>query len=325
MVEISFIIPVYNTPIELLNRCLKSIEPIAEIMEIEILIVDDGSDDYIQENLKELTTPYISYYRKNNGGVSSARNYGIKKAKGAYLFFCDADDELIPSVLINKKKFLFKYELIIFDIELKEKNNRSHWRVLNSSPGEVSIEDTLMELVTTNNLNSPCSKLFSRDMLIKNGVLFDEKMITAEDLNFVIDFVMTKPTILYMDECCYKYHRDEVSRVARLKRYPDQYFDNVNYINDKLSSIISTYSMGDNINCILNTSRINGIYNYVSDLMQLKLFTIEREKIVSDLVDSINVKPDNFKHLFKYWLLKRKCWALIYFLSYIRKMYLEVR
>lgn len=325
MVEISFIIPVYNTPLELLNRCLKSIEPIAEMMEIEVLIVDDGSDAYIQENFNKLKTSYISYYRKNNGGVSSARNFGIKKAKGMYLFFCDADDELIPDVFMGRKDYFYNYDFIIFDIELKEKTDRSHWRVLKSNQGEVSIEDTLMELVTTNNLNSPCSKLFRRHTLTKNNILFDEKMITAEDLNFVVDFVMTKPAILYIEECGYKYHRDEKSRMARLKKYPDQYLDNINYINDKLSSIISKYSMGDEIRDILNITQINGIYNYVSDLMQLKLFTIKRKETVRNLVDNLVVKPNNFKHIVKYWLLKRKCWILIYVLSYIRRLYLEVR
>ena len=325
MVEISFIIPVYNTPLELLNRCLKSIEPIAEIMEIEVLIVDDGSDAYIQDNFNKLTIPYISYYRKNNGGVSSARNFGIEKAKGAYLFFCDADDELIPNALMNSKELFHNYDLIIFDIELKENTNISHWRVLKSNPGDVFIGDTLKELVTTNNLNSPCSKLFKRETLTKNDIFFDEKMITAEDLNFVIDFVMTNPTILYIDECGYKYHRDERSRMTRLKKYPDQYFNNVNFINDKLSSIISRYSMGNKISCVFDTGRINSAYNYVSDLMQLKLFTIERKKSVTNLVDSIIVKPNNVKSMVKYWLLKRKCWAIIYFLSYIRRFYLEVK
>lgn len=325
MIDISFIIPVYNTPLELLNRCIQSIELIAEFIKIEILIIDDGSYDYIQEYVSKSSNSNILYYRKENGGVSSARNYGIKKARGKYLFFCDADDELIPNTLINKKEYLFKYDLVIFDIERKENKDSYHWRVLKSDFGKISTKDILPELITTNNLNSPCSKLFRKEMIVDNTILFNEKMITAEDLDFVIEFILKKPKILYINECGYVYHREESSRLKRLSKYPDQYLDNINFIYNKLILIINTFSLENNIRNKLDNKRIDGVYNYVSDLMQLKLLTSKRKDIISNLIKATNIKYGGIKYALKYHLLKHKRWLVIYLLSFARKVYLKIK
>jgi len=64
---------------------------------LEIIIVDDGSDDLETKNvLKELEQTSIKVLRKKNGGVSSARNFGIQKSKGEYILTLDADDKFTP-------------------------------------------------------------------------------------------------------------------------------------------------------------------------------------------------------------------------------------
>ncbi|MDE6620533.1 MAG: glycosyltransferase [Lachnospiraceae bacterium] len=92
--KISVVIPVYNGEqyIEAaVNSVLKS-----DYRNIEVLIVDDGSTDgsyAVCERLRQ-TDDRIVIYRKDNGGVVSARNYGVSMAAGAYLCFCDQDDIL---------------------------------------------------------------------------------------------------------------------------------------------------------------------------------------------------------------------------------------
>ena len=90
-IQYSIIIPHYNTP-ALLRRCLWSI-PRRE--ELQILVVDDKSDDeYLLElNQLENDYPHVTFiYSEKNGGGGSARNIGLKYAEGNYVLFADADD-----------------------------------------------------------------------------------------------------------------------------------------------------------------------------------------------------------------------------------------
>lgn len=93
---ISVIVPVYNIK-EYLERCVDSI--LAQTWEnLEILLIDDGSDDGTEKLAEELAKKdtRIQVFHKQNGGSSSARNLGIDKAKGKYLGFVDSDDYIEP-------------------------------------------------------------------------------------------------------------------------------------------------------------------------------------------------------------------------------------
>lgn len=94
---ISFIIPCYNIPIEMLKECIESILVLSlRPDEREIIIVDDGSEQPVIEKL----SPYyddIIYIRQKNKGTSIARNTGISVSTGDYIQFIDADDKLIQA------------------------------------------------------------------------------------------------------------------------------------------------------------------------------------------------------------------------------------
>lgn len=95
---ISVIIPSYNCEEKLIFRCIKSILS-QSLQDFEIIIVDDGSNDEYGEILNRAAAfdkNKITLLRKENGGVSSARNYGLKYASGSYVVYVDADDILLP-------------------------------------------------------------------------------------------------------------------------------------------------------------------------------------------------------------------------------------
>ena len=89
---VSVIVPVYKSR-ETLVRCVESLRN-QTIEELEIILVDDGSPDGSGKICTELSKEdvRIRAIHKENGGVSSARNAGIEKAKGEYLLFADSDD-----------------------------------------------------------------------------------------------------------------------------------------------------------------------------------------------------------------------------------------
>lgn len=93
MPEVSVIVPVYNVE-KYLEKCLNSL--VNQTLEnIEIIIVNDGTKDNSEEIIKKFMDKYpnkIIYLKKENGGLSDARNFGIPYAKGEYIAFLDSDD-----------------------------------------------------------------------------------------------------------------------------------------------------------------------------------------------------------------------------------------
>ena len=88
--KLSVIVPAYNAS-EFISESVNSILTINS-NQIEIIVVDDGSKDNTFEVLSNISDTRIRVLRKNNGGVSSARNCGLKYAQGEYITFLDADD-----------------------------------------------------------------------------------------------------------------------------------------------------------------------------------------------------------------------------------------
>ena len=98
MCKVSFILPVYNVE-QYLERCVNSVE--AQSVYAEIILVDDGSTDGSGEIADRLSLEKnnIRVIHQKNGGLSAARNTGLRAAKGEYVLFVDSDDWLIPNTV----------------------------------------------------------------------------------------------------------------------------------------------------------------------------------------------------------------------------------
>ena len=93
MIKVSIIVPAYNVE-NYIEKCLESLVN-QTLKEIEIIIVNDGSTDGTKQKIEKFLLAYpekIKYLEKINGGLSSARNYGIPSATGKYIGFVDSDD-----------------------------------------------------------------------------------------------------------------------------------------------------------------------------------------------------------------------------------------
>ena len=99
MSKVSVVVPVYNVE-DYLEKCLDSLIH-QTLQDIEILCVDDGSTDHSNELLYiyKNRDPRIQVLEKPNGGLSDARNYGMKFAASPYILFVDSDDFLEPQAL----------------------------------------------------------------------------------------------------------------------------------------------------------------------------------------------------------------------------------
>lgn len=100
---ISIIIPSYNRKAIVVEAIKSALEQ--EPKNYEVIVIDDGSIDGTEEHLKSFNLPII-ILKKENGGVASARNLGIKAAQGDYIAFLDSDDLWLPGILENQLAYL---------------------------------------------------------------------------------------------------------------------------------------------------------------------------------------------------------------------------
>lgn len=93
MPKVSVIVPVYNVE-KYVGKCLETLVN-QTLQDIEIIVVNDGSTDNSKQEIEKYLEKYgskIKYFEKENGGLSDARNYGMKYATGDYIAFLDSDD-----------------------------------------------------------------------------------------------------------------------------------------------------------------------------------------------------------------------------------------
>lgn len=98
---LSIIIPVYNVE-DYIRKCLSSCLKLnLKESDYEIIVVDDGSPDNSLSIVKDVASKNsnIRIFSKPNGGLSSARNYGLERARGRYVWFIDSDDYIIPDII----------------------------------------------------------------------------------------------------------------------------------------------------------------------------------------------------------------------------------
>ena len=173
--KLSVIIPVYNAE-KTLKRCMESVLKQKD-EDLEIVLINDGStdaSDKIIQEYKEKNPKIISYYQKKNTGVADTRNYGIKKAKGTYILFLDADDYLDIHLYGLVKQYMEKgLDLIKFKLQREdEKGNvieTVSGPVFENKTGEEGFETLYSTDVL---LDSPCVYVIKKEIFTKNKLEF---------------------------------------------------------------------------------------------------------------------------------------------------------
>lgn len=101
---VSVIVPVYNVE-KYLKRCIESLLR-QDYTDYEVILVDDGSKDNSGKICDEFEGEKVKVYHKENSGLSDARNFGIKKARGEYITFIDSDDFVSDDYLSELMKII---------------------------------------------------------------------------------------------------------------------------------------------------------------------------------------------------------------------------
>ena len=238
---IDIIVPVYNTPIKDLERCLNSILK-QTITNYKVYIIDDGSNDMIKEYLDNFVKNKDNLIVKHieNGGVSNARNVGIEISNSKYIAFVDADDTVESNFLKEAYELIEDNNLDIIIGGYNEIRDGKVARTRKSLSGLYIYEgkniDNFLEKILASKTNEnnkeigDCptgriyTRLFKRDSI--GNLRFDTNIHMSEDTLFMIDYTNKAKRIGVVDACWYNYYKNDYSISRATKK--EKMISNIN-------------------------------------------------------------------------------------------------
>jgi glycosyltransferase involved in cell wall biosynthesis len=229
---VDVIVPVYNTE-KYLPKCIESI--LAQTYKnIELILVDDGSlddsgricDEYAAQDSR------IQVIHKENGGVSKARNSGIDKAKGEWLLFVDSDDwveeKYVETFLKQAKKDVFLMQgLVQVGTEGEYVNNI--WfkqEIIDTNKMRYAFEELKIF-----HYGYAVAKFYNRDIIIKYNIRFNENISYAEDLLFMLSYILHVEEIILLSGSNYNYRTSSSSLSQQYNSYFEEFLLFEEYLN----------------------------------------------------------------------------------------------
>lgn len=221
---LTVIIPSYNCA-PWLERSVRSTTSLSGC-EVKVIIIDDGSTDHTQDVLQNLKhdIPALEIFKIPNGGLSSARNFGLVHASGQYVMFLDADDELIPCDL----SLLLATNCDMIRIGVEETLGTAKNLIHEESQGIISGREYLTQGFNKNNFFTPSwAYIYQLPWLQRNNLSFKDKLLHEDNL-FTVQALLSASTIIATPALIYRYIRrpdsittstSEDTLIARIQAY----------------------------------------------------------------------------------------------------------
>ena len=211
--KVSVVVPVYNGESSV-GKCLDNLIN-QTLKDIEIICVNDGSTDnsldiingYIQDDSR------IRVVTQENGGLSAARNTGIRNAKTPYVMFCDCDDYFAPNMCEKMVEAMKEYDVDVAACGT-EVEYKAHAEIADSDTNYYRIKfvgrNYISDEITAKTDVSVCDKIFKIGLIKNYGIEFPVKL-NNEDYYFYNAYMSVAKTIFFINQKMYKYIRHEDS------------------------------------------------------------------------------------------------------------------
>ena len=246
--EISVIIPIYNVE-NYLNQCVDSVLA-QEFTDYEIILVDDGSTDNSPTICNEYAEKYtqIKVIHKANGGLSDARNFGIKEAQGDYLMFLDSDDFWNGVIILSEINEIIKKsnpDLIIHELscfyDLKRIIPRK-FKKEDIQKTSFKFKDDLKKLVNNDiYYATACNKIIKTSIIKRNNIEFSKGKL-HEDVAWCADIIpYINSYALYSNP--FYYYRKEREGSLTIQTKPKNIIDLIDILSEK-ETLLSKFDGG---------------------------------------------------------------------------------
>lgn len=181
----------------------------------ELIVINDGSTDSTEEIIKSFNDDRLRYISKENSGVSSTRNFGLKNATGEYVTFIDSDDLYVDGAVDKILDYIVKYSFDMLGFGFYMEYVRD---------GKVYKTDanTISDTVVFNIENAPdyfsyifesshilfqasWNKIFRRSIFSEYNIEFNDKLVCYENLTMIFDFLYHANSIVFLNDILYRY------------------------------------------------------------------------------------------------------------------------
>lgn len=288
----TIIVPVYNAA-EYLPRCIDSVTA-QTYKHFELLLINDGSTDssgsicdaYAEKDNR------VRVFHKENGGVSSARNLGIKEAIGTYITFVDSDDwieidflEHFIKITYNEEPDLIVSGVIKYFDKYSNKNSKFYTEKANSLTVIPNLEEK-------NLLSGPFAKCFKTKVIRDSNVLFDERFHFGEDAILNLNFVKKINSIAVTDFAGYNYYQVPGDSLVKRKYSYEKTKEYIFELTQLRHLLLRKFNLSQSYNEYIDKQKtlymISAIQsNYRKEFKKEKY---ERIKILRDDLPTLNLK-----------------------------------
>ena len=254
----SIIVPIYNVE-RYLEQCIESVLA-QDYQNYELILVDDGSPDNSIDICVKFAKQYpnIIFIRKINGGLSDARNAGIKLARGKYLMFLDSDDywdgttilsDLQKIITENNPDVIFNYLKSVYPDKIV-----NHYIKRDKLTG--SFQEDFQDLYQDGiYLGFAWTKVIKKEIILKNHLLFI-KGRNFEDIPWSFSLVKHIKDYAIYQNCFYMYRRERKGSISSVVTAKNQVS-----LFQNLSDVITEIK-----NMKLNNELLSGLKKYVDDI-----------------------------------------------------------
>ena len=322
--SITVIIPAYNAE-GTIERCIRSLLN-QNYQNYELLIVDDGSTDETYNICKKYAMQnknIIKVVTKENGGVSSARNYALDLVSTEYLVFVDSDDFVDSGYLRSFMDAVTLYPnsghiWCGFKTIDKDSDKVNEHLVSDEEPYSLFDRNEYMQLYSLWFTQMPWHRLFITKILLENGIRFDESLSLGEDLLFNLHYLdaSNQTSIVIVNSACYNYVRTENDSLDH------KYRSDLLQIYQKLDTTIFKYLKKWNVDDLSWDKYYNSVFFHYEHILKNTFHSHNSDSFIAKLkYNNTLLKSDEFKSV----LSKRSCYVHpVYMFSYAHSNYLII-
>ena len=292
MIDLTIIIPHFNSPSYLKDL----LETIPAFDNIQIIVVDDRSDKYIEDYIElknSVDLSYVDFFENTKGrkGAGACRNIGLQEAKGKWILFADADDFFEKKFYEHVQKyFASELDIIFFiptsvDRDTRQVAHRhSYYKEILES--YINLQSLKNELQLRYLMSTPWSKMIRRELIETNNIQFDEIIVSNDiafstKVGFHMKHVLVSPETIY----CVTNNTSSLTKTLTESNYDirlNVFIWRYNFLKEHLAK--SEFIMLDKLN-MLAWSKILAIIKYKlgirKGLYVIKLFKKNSIKVVN--------------------------------------------
>ncbi|MBB6681534.1 glycosyltransferase family 2 protein [Aequorivita sp. 609] len=225
MSKISIILPCYNVE----KYIAKSIQSILDQTydDFEILVIIDGSPDNSKAIAESIKDPRIKIYEKPNGGLSDARNYGLERANGKFIYFLDPDDWIEPNLLEDNLAIIEQKQLDFVVFGYFQDNFGYSENLISTieyipkvSAYYTDQDEPKIDIYHVGLLGYAWNKIYRKSFLDKNNFIFPKGITLVEDILFNAP-IYTNSNAIYFNQQAYYHYISRTTESEMKKFHPD--------------------------------------------------------------------------------------------------------